>query len=287
MELKHLISRKTPAVPWQAGEKIPWNDLAFSSRMLSNHLSQDHDWASRRLATIDQHIAYIDRLLAGERSRILDLGCGPGFYTHGLAKLGHQCTGVDFSPASIRYAKEAAARESLSIRYELADVREFAPPGDFDLVMMLFGEFNVFREEEARRLIDKAAGALKSGGKLLVEVSTFESIVQQGQQSPTWEALATGLFSDAPHLYLQENFWDESSTTATTRYTIIDAETATVREYGSSSKAYSPAQYAAAFSASGLGEIAIVDSSEWLTGEAFVGALQTYCCARTTGRQRE
>lgn len=131
--------------------------------MLRNHLAQDHDWASRRFAIIEQHIAYIDRLLPGERSRILDLGCGPGLYTHGLAKLGHQCTGVDFSPASIRYAKVAAASESLSVRYELADVREFAPPGDFDLVMMLFGELNVFRENEARRLIGEAfAGTLQT-----------------------------------------------------------------------------------------------------------------------------
>ncbi|EBO1314042.1 class I SAM-dependent methyltransferase, partial [Salmonella enterica] len=29
--------------------KIPWDEPAFSQRMLENHLSQDHDWASRRL----------------------------------------------------------------------------------------------------------------------------------------------------------------------------------------------------------------------------------------------
>ena len=255
--------------------------------MLKNHLAQDHDWASRRFEIVEQHIAYIDRLLAGGKSRVLDLGCGPGFYTHGLAKLGYQCTGVDFSPASIRYAQEAAARESLSIRYELADVREFAPPGDFDLVMMLFGEFNVFRENEARRLIEQAFGALKDGGVLLIEVSTFESIFQQGQHPPSWEALESGLFLDAPHLYLQENFWDDTSTTATTRYTVVDAETGKISEYGSSSKAYSSAQYAATFRASGFGQVGVVDQSEWLTGEAFAGTLQTYRCIRTTDRLRD
>lgn len=30
--------------------KIPWDEPAFSQRMLENHLSQDHDWASRRLS---------------------------------------------------------------------------------------------------------------------------------------------------------------------------------------------------------------------------------------------
>ena len=28
--------------------KIPWDEPAFSQRMLENHLSQEHDWASRR-----------------------------------------------------------------------------------------------------------------------------------------------------------------------------------------------------------------------------------------------
>ncbi|EBN1049881.1 hypothetical protein LME23_002765 [Salmonella enterica] len=32
--------------------KIPWDEPAFSQRMLENHLSQDHDWASRRLSHV-------------------------------------------------------------------------------------------------------------------------------------------------------------------------------------------------------------------------------------------
>ena len=41
-------------------------------------------------------------------ARVLDLGCGPGLYTTRLAKLGHTCVGIDFSPASIAYAKAEA-----------------------------------------------------------------------------------------------------------------------------------------------------------------------------------
>ena len=64
--------------------KIPWDEPAFSQRMLENHLSQEHDWASRRRAVIEQQVAWIaGQLPAG--ARILDLGCGPGFYTRLLA----------------------------------------------------------------------------------------------------------------------------------------------------------------------------------------------------------
>ncbi|WP_335904748.1 class I SAM-dependent methyltransferase, partial [Salmonella enterica] len=87
---------------------------AFSQRMLENHLSQDHDWASRRQIVIEQQVGWIARqLLVG--ARILDIGCGPGLYTHLLAERGYCCTGVDFSPASIEWARQQAQTAGLSI----------------------------------------------------------------------------------------------------------------------------------------------------------------------------
>jgi len=47
VNLTDLINRKMPE-PW--AEKIPWDDPAFSERMLKEHLSQEHDAASRRWA---------------------------------------------------------------------------------------------------------------------------------------------------------------------------------------------------------------------------------------------
>lgn len=67
--------------------KIPWDEPAFSQRMLANHLSQDHDWASRRQEIIEQQVEWIASQLS-PGAHILDLGCGPGFYTHHLAERG-------------------------------------------------------------------------------------------------------------------------------------------------------------------------------------------------------
>jgi len=64
MELTAVIERKLPPEPWEEGEKIPWNDPGFSARMLQEHLSQDHDAASRRSQVIERHVAWIhDRLV--------------------------------------------------------------------------------------------------------------------------------------------------------------------------------------------------------------------------------
>ncbi len=87
--------------PWAGAYKIPWQDPAFSRRMLAEHLSQAHDLASRRLAWIDRQVAWIDEtVLGGRPADILDLGCGPGLYCHRLAERGHRCRGIDFGPAA-------------------------------------------------------------------------------------------------------------------------------------------------------------------------------------------
>ena len=49
MTLADIVSRKTPPIAWAEGENIPWDDPAFSERMLAEHLSQKHNLASRRL----------------------------------------------------------------------------------------------------------------------------------------------------------------------------------------------------------------------------------------------
>ncbi len=111
MNLLDLVQRVPTPTPWSEGDNIPWNDPAFSMRMLREHLSQEHDAASRRTEKIETHIAWIHREWLPKRpSRILDLACGPGLYTSRLARLGHACIGIDYSPASIAYAEETAAR---------------------------------------------------------------------------------------------------------------------------------------------------------------------------------
>jgi len=115
LKLLDVVHRHGDPKPWAEGEKIPWNDPDFSRRMLNEHLSQEHDAASRRFETIDNHVKWIHgQVLKANPTRVLDLGCGPGLYTNRLAKLGHHCVGIDFSPASIACAREQAEEAGLS-----------------------------------------------------------------------------------------------------------------------------------------------------------------------------
>ena len=256
MSLLNLIRRQPAPAPWSEGDNIPWHEPAFSARMLEAHLSQAHDRASRRFSLIAQQVAWIhETLLGGEATRILDLGCGPGLYTSRLAKLGHECVGVDFSPASIRYAREVAEREPLRCTYIEQDVRAAEFGSGFGLVMLLFGELNVFKPADARAILMKAQHALEVGGMLLLEPHTFAAIQRMGETLPTWYTSERGLFGDVPYICLTEHFWDARQCVATMRYFVMDAASGNVARYAQSMRAYTDDEYRALLSECGFGGV--------------------------------
>jgi SAM-dependent methyltransferase len=261
MDLMELIRRQPVPVPWSEGEKIPWNDPDFSRQMLLEHLSQEHDAASRRVETIDKHVQWIhSAVLSGRPTRILDLGCGPGFYASRLAGLGHECVGIDFSPASIAHAAESARLHQLRCSYIQEDIRIADYGHGYGLVMLIFGEFNVFRSAEAGSILKKAYQALEEGGRLLLEPHTFATVRAVGQQPASWYSADSGLFSDRPHLCLIESFWDPQQSTTTERYFIVDGVTGRVTRYASSMQAYSHEQYQSLLEAYGFEEVVFFPS---------------------------
>ena len=277
MKISDIIKRTQPAPPWVHGEKIPWNDPEFSERMLRFHLAQDSDWASRRTEFIARHVDWIAGQLPAPGARVLDLACGPGFYTQILAERGHRCVGVDFSPASINYAKKQAAESGLKIEYVLKDIRQYGQSELFDCVMLVFGEFNVFSESDARALLANAAKMLKPGGLFILEGHTFAAVRESGLTPPTWWTCESGegLLSDKPHLCLQDNYWDEDSATATTRYFTVNAAGSVVRMFCSSMTGYQPEQYEKMLAAAGFDGLRVLESDQWPKGGPFEGQLVT------------
>ena len=242
--LLEIINRQPSPEPWSEGEKIPWNEPGFSQRMLREHLSQEHDAASRRFEIIDQQVSWIhEHLLSGKATRILDLGCGPGLYASRLAALGHSCTGIDFSPASIAYARENAQKQGLACTYIQDDIRRAEYGEEFGLVMLIYGEFNMFKPADAEAILRKAQRALVEGGILLLEAHTYRAVREIGLNPSRWKSAQSGLFSDRPHLCLYENLWNKDQAVAIERYFIVDGQTGEVDYFSSSMQAYRKAEY--------------------------------------------
>ena len=92
------------------------------------------------LAGVKQHAPH---LLTGKRLRIVDVGCGTGEHTVGLARFFPQAEifGSDINPASLDLARNLARREGTSVQFvdcditrNLAERLDEASPGPFDIV---------------------------------------------------------------------------------------------------------------------------------------------------------
>jgi len=251
-----IVNRAPRPAPWSEGDNIPWNDPEFSERMLAEHLSQEHDLASRKNATIDEHVDWVfSTVLGGRAGRLLDLGCGPGLYVRRFTARGCECVGIDFSPASIRHAKEAAIADDLPCRFVLGDLRETEFGAGFDLVTMIYGQFNVFPRHQGMEILSKAHAALAPGGQLLLEVQSAAQVQKGGEAGPGWYSAPAGLFSDQPHLVLQENTWDAEAAASTNRFIVVDAGTASVHSYALSNEAYTEEELADALHTAGFSEV--------------------------------
>lgn len=123
------------------------------------------------------------------------------------------------------------------------DVRTADFGTGLDLVMMVFGELNVFRPSDARMILEKARGALAPWGVLLLEPHRFGTIERVGRQGPSWHCAESGLFSDTPHLWLEESFWNAESCTTVQRFYVINAATGEVTQHGQTIQAYTDEQY--------------------------------------------
>jgi SAM-dependent methyltransferase len=237
---------------WQGKNKIPWDDPDFSRRMLREHFAQTHDLASRRFAWIDRQTRWIhDTVMRRTAGSILDLGCGPGLYCHRLAAMGHRCRGIDFGPASVESARrrrEAGDR----CEFALADIRTAEYGGPYDLVMLLYGELNVFSPEDARGILELARASLARGGRVIVEVQTDPAVRTIGAAASTEELLDAGLFSDRRHRLRTRCEWVPAARAAVQMFTVTDLASGQVTEYRHVTRAWTDGEVAGLLVEAGL-----------------------------------
>ncbi len=108
-------------------------------------------------------VAEVEGLAPG---RALDLACGEGRNAVWLAERGWNVTGVDFSAVGLGKAHRLAEARGVSVRWETADVTEYAPTAaGFDLVIVMYLHLPGTAISRALR---HAADAVAPGGTLLV-----------------------------------------------------------------------------------------------------------------------
>jgi 2-polyprenyl-3-methyl-5-hydroxy-6-metoxy-1,4-benzoquinol methylase len=78
---------------------------------------------------------WLKKWLPDSNSTILDIGCGTGSLSVVLARLGHQVTGIDLSPAMIELAQSKAAINGLQIAFYVMDAAFPQLPQQYDVII--------------------------------------------------------------------------------------------------------------------------------------------------------
>jgi cyclopropane fatty-acyl-phospholipid synthase-like methyltransferase len=168
-ELSEINSRPKPYEYYTAADL--WTDEYTSGRMLEYHLDDSVDAASRNRRFIDRSAEWIIQYFKlGPGSKVIDFGCGPGFYTSRLARCGADVTGIDFSKSSLDYAAEEARRDNLNINYIHSNYLEFETEEKFDLAIMIMCDFTALSPAQRGILLGRFYKMLKRGGAVLLDV---------------------------------------------------------------------------------------------------------------------
>lgn len=94
----------------------------------------------------------------------LDIGCGEGANTRGIAQAGARMTGIDIAPTFIRHAQEAEAAAPLGISYQLADGMDLPfADGSFDFATAFMSLMDMPRQD---LVLAEAERVLRPGGFL-------------------------------------------------------------------------------------------------------------------------
>jgi SAM-dependent methyltransferase len=243
--------------------------------MLREHLDESHGAATRQAKERKLQIDWLwEKLGLFSGASVLDLTCGPGLYAVELARRGCQVTGIDFSPASIAYARDLAVSEGVAdlCTFIEQDIRQIDyNQAGFDAALFIYGQLAVFKKEEAANLLQGIVGALRSGGRLAVELLDQERIDKKN--STWWFTDTTGLWGDQPFLHLGERFWNAAQEISIERFQIIQIETGELTEVVLCDQSYSTESMIRLMTAAGFspidiypawGNLPMYDAGEWV-----------------------
>jgi SAM-dependent methyltransferase len=215
----------------------------------------------------------LDELSLGPGSRVLDLACGRGRISIGLAQRGLRVTGLDLSPRSLELARSRAEAAGVEVELIHRDMRELDAEEAFDAVVCVFTSFGYFpTQDEDERVLAAVARSLVPGGRFLIELVNTIAIAKEFRERD-WQELEDGT------LWLEQRRYDQLTGRHEATWTFVGPD-GTRSELRHSLRGYTPAELVAMLGRAGLE----VDGSwgSW-EGDALGEGSRTILRARKAG----
>ncbi|MBD3332307.1 methyltransferase domain-containing protein [candidate division GN15 bacterium] len=134
----------------------------------------------------EAEIPFLIEVLALEKgASILDIGCGTGRHTVGLARAGYKMTGLDLSAGMLAQAEQRAEAEGVTVEFIKADASRWRAERQYDAVICLCeGAMCLITEdddpfERDQRLLRNIAASVKPGGTLVINALNGLKIIRQ------------------------------------------------------------------------------------------------------------
>lgn len=144
-----------PRTPKRASDDTSWEKVAS---WYDDHLESDADTYQAKVI-----FPNLERILSltGEE-RVLDLGCGQGFFARAFAPQAKSLTGADLSPSLIKHAKERGG----TISYHVADASQlsFANDASYDVAYCVLALQNM---EKLPEVLREVARVLTPSGRFV------------------------------------------------------------------------------------------------------------------------
>ena len=216
------INQRPKLFEFYTAEEL-WTNEHTSKCMLEFHLNEAIDVSSRNRNFIEQSVEWIvSHFNVNEETKIADFGCGPGLYTTRLAKKGANVTGIDFSENSIKYAKNTARKNGLTINYILQNYLEFETEEKFDLITMVMCDFCALSPAQKKILLNKFKKILKPAGSVLLDVYSLNAYNQR-EETVAYECnLLNGFWSSEKYYGFLNTFMYDREKVILDKYTIIE-----------------------------------------------------------------
>lgn len=148
-----------------------YDQLSPFYHLLFDDWEESMSWQAERLAGI------IEERWGGRTRLILDVSCGIGTQTMGLARLGYQLTASDISPEAVARAKGEARDRGLSIHFRVCDMREAyrCHGGGFDLVISADNSVpHLLSDDDILSALQEMYACLRPGGGCLLTVRDYD-----------------------------------------------------------------------------------------------------------------
>lgn len=208
-----------------------WTDKYISKELLKCHLDEFSDGASRMPEKREKILNFLKENIK-PRSKILDLGCGPGLIDFELGRLGHNMLGIDFNLESINYANKNKKLENIEYMFKNYLTEDLK--GKYDVVLMIYCDFGALIPEEQKILLEKIHNLLTDDGIFIFDVFKISDCndKQTNKSFKRWDfSKGNDFWNKEPYLFLEEVKVFKNKNAVGRRYFIIDPNNDTEKEF--------------------------------------------------------